>query len=72
LEFKNSLYPKLFVGEETSMTLLLLAGTLFAVLTLGLLVAYFVTGAKNNKLRYLAGASAIVMALIWMIKSFMR
>jgi len=54
------------------MTLLLLAGTLFAVLTLGLLVAYFATGAKNNKLRYLAGASAIVMALIWMIKSFMR
>jgi hypothetical protein len=54
------------------MTLLLIAGTLFAVLTLVLLVAYFITGARNNTLRYLAGASAIVMALIWMIKSFMR
>lgn len=54
------------------MTLLLLAGTLFAVLTLVFLAAYFITGAKNNKLRYLAGASAIIMALVWMIKSFMR
>jgi hypothetical protein len=54
------------------MTLLLVAGTLFAVLTLGLLIAYFVTGAKNNTLRYLAGASGIIMALIWMIKTFMR
>jgi hypothetical protein len=54
------------------MTLLLFAGTIFALLTLGLLIAYFATGAKNNQLRYLAGASAIIMALIWMIKSFMR
>ncbi|HEX8920451.1 MAG TPA: hypothetical protein VF766_03170 [Pyrinomonadaceae bacterium] len=54
------------------MTLLLIAGTLFAVLTLGLLIAYFATGAKNNRLRYLAGASALIMALIWIIKSSMR
>jgi hypothetical protein len=54
------------------MTLLLLAGTLFALLTLALLVAYFVTGARNNKLRYLAAASALIMVTIWMIKSFMR
>jgi hypothetical protein len=54
------------------MTLLLLAGTLFAAVTLVLLAAYFITGAKNNTLRYLAGASGILTALIWMIKSFMR
>jgi hypothetical protein len=54
------------------MTLLLVAGTLFAAVTLILLAAYFITGAKNNTLRYLAGASAILMALMWMIKSFMR
>jgi hypothetical protein len=54
------------------MTLLLLAGTILAALTLGLLLAYFITGGKNNTLRYLAGASAILTSLIWMIKSFMR
>jgi hypothetical protein len=54
------------------MTLLLLAGTLFAVLTLVLLAAFFITGGKNQKLRYLAGASAIIMSLIWMIRTFMR
>ena len=54
------------------MTLLLIAGTFFAVLTLVLLAAFFITGAKNQKLRYLAGASAIIMAMIWMIKTFMR
>jgi hypothetical protein len=54
------------------MTLLLIAGTLFAALTLVLLAAFFITGGKNQKLRYLAGASAIVMALIWMLRTFMR
>ena len=54
------------------MTLLLILGTLFAALTLVLLAAYFITGAKNNTLRHLAGASALIMALVWMIKSFMR
>jgi hypothetical protein len=54
------------------MTVLLLLGTIFALLTLGLLIAYFVTGAKNNTLRYLAGASGLIMAFIWMIKTFMR
>ena len=54
------------------MTLLLIAGTLFAVLTLVFLAAFFITGGKNQKLRYLAGASAIIMSMIWMIKTFMR
>ena len=54
------------------MTILLILGTLFAFLTLVLLAAYFITGAKNNTLRYLAGASGIIMGLIWMIKTFMR
>ena len=54
------------------MTLLLLAGTIFAVLTLVLLAAYFITGAKNNTLRYLAGASGLIMALMWLIRTFMR
>ena len=54
------------------MTLLLLAGTIFALLTLVLLAAYFITGAKNNTLRYLAGASGLIMATIWLIKTFMR
>jgi hypothetical protein len=54
------------------MTLLLIAGTIFAVLTLVLLAAYFITGAKNNNLRYLAGASGLIMALIWLIRTFMR
>ena len=54
------------------MTLLLLACTIFAVLTLVLLAAYFITGAKNNTLRYLAGASGLIMALMWLIRTFMR
>jgi hypothetical protein len=54
------------------MTLLLLAGTIFAALTLILILAFFITGGKNNKLRYLDGASAILTSLIWMIKAFMR
>lgn len=54
------------------MTLLLIAGTLFAALTLALLAAFFITGGKNNTLRYLAGASSILTALIWIIKSTMR
>ena len=54
------------------MTLLLIAGTLFALLTLVLLAAFFITGGKNQKLRYLAGASAIIMASIWLIRTFMR
>lgn len=54
------------------MTLLLLAGTIFAALTLILLAAFFITGGKNQKLRYLAGASAIIMALIWLIRTLMR
>jgi hypothetical protein len=54
------------------MTLLLLFGTIFAVLTLVLLAAFFITGAKNNTLRYLAGASAILMVLMWMLRTFMR
>ena len=54
------------------MTLLLIAGTIFAALTLVLLAAYFITGAKNNTLRYLAGASGLIMALMWLIKTFIR
>jgi hypothetical protein len=54
------------------MTILLMAGTLFAFVTLALLAAFFITGAKNNTLRYLAGASGILTAIIWMIKSFTR
>lgn len=54
------------------MILLLIAGTLFAFLTLVLLIAFFATGRNNNTLRYLAGASSILTALLWMIKSFMR
>ena len=54
------------------MTVLLLLGTLFAALTLVLLAAYFITGAKNDTLRYLAAASGLTMGLIWMIKTFMR
>lgn len=54
------------------MTLFLLASTLFAVLTLVFLVAYFVTGAKNNNLRYAAGGFSILTALMWLIKTLMR
>ncbi len=54
------------------MTLLLVAGTFFAALTLVLLAAFFITGGKNQKLRYLAGGSAIIMGLIWLIKTLMR
>jgi hypothetical protein len=54
------------------MTLLLVAGTIFAVLTLILLAAFFITGGKNQKLRYLAGASGLIMVLIWLIRTFMR
>jgi hypothetical protein len=54
------------------MTFLLILGTLFAALTLVLLAAFFITGGKNNNLRYLAGASGIVTALLWIIKSTMR
>jgi len=51
------------------MALFLIVSTFFAVLTLVLLIAYFATGAKNNTLRYLAGASGILSSLMWLIKS---
>ena len=54
------------------MTLLLIAGTIFAALALILLAAFFITGGKNQKLRYLASASVIIMALLWLIRTFMR
>ncbi len=54
------------------MTLLLIAGTFFAALTLVLLAAFFITGGKNQKFRYLAGGSAIIMGLIWLLRTLMR
>jgi hypothetical protein len=54
------------------MTLLLLIGTIFSLVTLVMLLAYFITGAKNNTLRYLAGAFGLVSGLLWLIRTFMR
>lgn len=54
------------------MTLFLLVSTIFAVLTLVFLAAFFITGGKNNTLRYLAGAFGLVSALFWLIRTFMR
>jgi hypothetical protein len=48
--------------------LLLLGGMLFPLLALILLAAYFITGAKKTILMRLAGASAIVASLIWILR----
>jgi hypothetical protein len=49
--------------------LLLLGGMLFSSLALILLLAYFITGAKKTILMRLAGASAIIASLIWILRS---
>ncbi|HKR01854.1 MAG TPA: hypothetical protein VJT09_14330 [Pyrinomonadaceae bacterium] len=54
------------------MVLLLFGSVVFALLTLGLLAAFFITGGKNQTLRYLAGASGLIASLLWLIKTFMR
>lgn len=54
------------------MALFLIASTIFAALTLVFLLIYFITGAKNNTWRYLAGGFGLVTALLWMIKTLMR
>ena len=51
---------------------LLLGGMLFSALALILLAAYFITGAKKTILMRLAGASAIVASLIWILRSNAR
>lgn len=47
---------------------LLLGGMLFSALALILLAAYFITGAKKTILMRLAGASAILASLIWILR----
>ena len=54
------------------MTLLLLLGTIFALITLALVVVFLATGGKNQKLRYLAGGFGLATGLIWLIKTLMR
>ena len=54
------------------MTVLLLVGMIFSFVTLALLVAFFITGAKNQTLRYLAGGFGIVAGLLWLIRTLMR
>ena len=54
------------------MALFLVATILLALLTFGFLIAYFVTGAKNNTLRYLAGGFGILNGLLWIIKNLVR
>jgi hypothetical protein len=54
------------------MALFLIASTLFALLTLVFLLAYFFTGRKNNTLRYLAGGFSILTSLLWLIRTLMR
>ncbi|HEY0404266.1 MAG TPA: LPXTG cell wall anchor domain-containing protein [Pyrinomonadaceae bacterium] len=49
--------------------LLLLGGMLCSALTLVLLAAYFITGAKKTILMRLAGASAILASLLWIYRS---
>lgn len=49
--------------------LLLLGGMLLSALALILLAAYFITGAKKTILMRLAGASAIIASLIWIMRS---
>lgn len=54
------------------MPILLVLGTIFALITLVLLIAFFATGAKNNTLRYMAGGFGLASGLIWLIKTMMR
>ena len=54
------------------MTLLLLLGTIFALITLVLIIAFLATGGKNNTLRYIAGGFGLASGLIWLIKTMMR
>ena len=54
------------------MPLLLILGTIFAFITLALVIAFLATGGKNQQLRYIAGGFGIATGLIWLIKTLMR
>ena len=54
------------------MTLFTVGSMVFALLTLGLLAAFYITGAKNHTLRRYAGVFGILSALLWLLKTFMR
>lgn len=47
----------------------LLGGMLFSTLALILLAAYFIMGSKKMILLRLAGASAIIASLLWIMRS---
>lgn len=54
------------------MVILLVLGTIFALITLVLIIAFLATGGKNNNLRYLAGGFGLASALIWLIRTMTR
>ena len=51
---------------------MLIASTIFAVIALGLLVAYLFTGGKKMILLRLAGASGMLASLFWIIRTVME
>jgi hypothetical protein len=58
--------------KETWMPILLILGTIFALITLALIIMFLATGGKNNTLRYMAGGFGLASGLIWLIKTMMR
>ena len=54
------------------MPILLVLGTVLALITLVLVIMFLATGAKNNTLRYMAGGFGLATSLIWLIKTMMR
>lgn len=54
------------------MVIFLLLSTIFALLTLIFVIAFLVTGRKNNTLRYLAGGFGLISGLLWLIRTLMR
>jgi hypothetical protein len=54
---------------KTPILLMLLMSVIFAVICLGLLATYIITGAKKTILLRLAGASGMLASLSWIIRT---
>jgi hypothetical protein len=54
---------------KTPILLMLIMSMIFAVICLGLLATYIITGAKKTILLRLAGASGMVASLFWIVRT---